>query len=93
MIRHLRHHSGCRSLLARFSGLPGPPAVVVVQGEHRESGFEVFQLLAEAIGQPVEPFHEQSLGAVEPFNVRCAYREQFAALYATVAGSLRSNHL
>lgn len=46
------HHRSRQPLLPLLPGLPGLPAIVVRRREHRESGFEVLQLLREAHGQP-----------------------------------------
>jgi hypothetical protein len=52
------HHGGSRSQLAAIPRQASLPAEVIPSGEHAERGFEVFQLLAKAQGQAIEPLEE-----------------------------------
>ena len=54
--------------------------------------FQVAQFLGEAIGQPVQPLHKQPLRAVEPLDVRRAYRPCLPTAYSPYAGPLGADH-
>ena len=77
MVRELRGQSRRRAAL---TGLPalvrisGTPAVVVKRNVHGRGGCQIVELLREAVRQPVEPLHKEAGRAVEPFDMRGAYR-------------------
>ena len=68
------------------------PAEVVVGREHGESRFQVFELLRECVGQPIQPLEEKPLGAVQPLNVRGAYREYLLLAHAAPGRPLGPDH-
>lgn len=64
---------------------PGLPAKIAVRGEHGKGRRQVFEFLAEAPRQTIQPPQERPLRAVEPFNVASSYRAEFPAAYVPPA--------
>ena len=68
-----RHHGDGRSLLTAFARFAGLPAVVVIGREHGESGFQIAELLREALRQSIQAFQEDALRPIQRLDVagRC----------------------
>ncbi len=86
------HHGGAGAFLAGLARHPSLPAVIVIRGEHRESRFQVFELLGKAVCQAIQPLQEQPLRSVQPLHVARAYRPLTTFVYTADSRSLRSDH-